>query len=256
MNDAEWEIIKRLLPSVDYSRGGRPPDYSKRDILDAIFYQVRGGGAWRMLPHDFPPMDIVFHYFSRWKKDGTWQRIHDTLVVKVRKSVGKEAEPSAAMIDSQSTKTGDQRGERGYDAGKKVKGRKRHILVDTLGLILVCVVHTADIQDRDGAKLVLEELEGTRPKIEKIWADGGYAGKLEEWVAELREDDNEIELEIVRRSDDTKGFKVLPMRWIVERTFAWLSKYRRLSKDYEIYPETTQSMIFVVMIKTMLGRLT
>jgi putative transposase len=208
-----------------------------------------------MLPHDFPPMPIVFHYFSRWKNDGTWQRIHDALVVQVRKSVGKKAEPTAAIIDSQSTKMADQRGERGYDAGKKVKGRKRHILVDTLGLILVCIVHTADIQDRDGAKLVLAELETSRPKIQKIWADGGYAGQLEEWVGELREDDKEIELDIVRRSDHTKGFKVLPRRWIVERTFAWLSKYRRLSKDYEVYTESSRAMIFIAMIKTMAGKL-
>jgi putative transposase len=186
------------------------------------------------------------------------EKINDILVKMVRVKAERNEEPSVVLIDSQSTKTSEQAGVRGFDAGKKVKGRKRHILTDYLGLLIGVRVHSADIQDRDGAKILLEPLEHSRPRIEKIIGDGGYAGEaLAEWFYELREDDheNQIELVIVKRSDQSKGFELLPHRWIVEPTLSWLSKNRRLAKDYEIYTDTSEAIIQLAMIKIMLKRL-
>lgn len=249
LSDAEWQRIEPYLPAP--KPGGRPRVHPLREILNAIFYIVRSGCTWRMLPHDLPPWKTVYHYFRLWRKDGTWERINSALRQEVRVAAGREPEPSAAVLDSQSVKTTETPGVRGYDAGKKVNGRKRHLLVDTLGLVLMVVVHAANIQDRDGAKLLLEKARGRFPRLRLIWADGGYAGKLVEWVKTFCH----RVLEIVKRSDDIEGFQVLPHRWVVERTFGWFGRYRRLSKDYEGLPESSEAMIYIAMIHLMVRRL-
>jgi putative transposase len=245
----EWKIIEPLLPAG--KPGGRPRTTDIRRVVDAIYYMLRTGCAWRLLPHDFPPPGTVYDYFRAWSRDGTFSQINDILRRRVRVAAERQEEPSAASIDSQSAKTNEQGGTDGYDAGKKIVGRKRHILVDTMGLILAVVVHSAGIQDRDGAKLVFEKIKRDLPRLELIWADGGYAGKLVEWV----KSECGWVLEIVKRSDDVKGFKLLPHRWVVERTFAWLGRFRRMSKDYEFHPETSEAMIYLAMINIMTRRL-
>jgi putative transposase len=249
LNDAEWSRIEPLLPPGQ--PGGRPRTTNVREVFNAILYLLRTGCGWRHLPHDFPPEGTVRDYFHAWQRKGVWQRIQDALRRAVRVEAGREPEPSAGVIDSQSTKSTRTSGVRGYDAGKKIKGIKRHILVDTLGLVVAVVVLTAGIQDRDGAKVLFEEAKGQCPRLKLIWADGAYAGELVTWTDEHCG----WTLTIVKRSDDIQGFKVLPRRWVVERTFAWLNNYRRLSKDYEFNPETSTAMIHVAMIDVMLRRL-
>lgn len=252
LTDAEWTLLEPLVPKP--KTGGRPVQYPRREILNGIFYLLRSGCAWRLLPRDFPPWATTYHYFRIWTKTGVWQKIHDRLRTVCRRDHTKEAAPTAAILDSQTVKLGEQGGPCGYDAGKKINGRKRHVLVDTLGLLLGVVVTTARVQDRDGAKTLLAiVLRGLR-RLQVIWADGGYGGQLETWVKQQRPF-GKLHLEIVRRAATLVGFAVLPKRWIVERTFAWLYKCRRLARDYEQLPAHSEALIRIAMIGLMVRRL-
>lgn len=252
VTDAQWSLVcSSVLQDVLCGGPGRPREICLREILNAIFHVVRAGCQWRMLPHEFPKWQTVYYHFRQWRLRGIWEIMNDVLRTEVRVGMGREASPSAAIIDSQSVKTTEAGGLRGYDAGKKINGRKRHIIVDTTGLLLAVIVHAACIQDRDGAKLVMMSIAGRFPRLIRIWADGGYAGRLIKWADAFG---NWI-LDIVKRSDDQKGFVVLPRRWVVERTFAWLGRCRRLSKDYEELTGTSAAMAQISMIHLMLRRL-
>jgi putative transposase len=256
LTDDEWDYIQGLVPAPKAGPGkrGRPPKLDRRTLLNAIFYVVRSGCAWRLLPRDFGPWQTVYGYFRRWSQDWTWTFIHDTLRGSVRQRDQRRVAPTAAILDSQSVKTADQAGERGYDAAKQVSGRKRHVAVDCLGLILAILITPAAVQDRHAAKSLIEFLVGVYGRLQILWADGAYWGALVGWVKRLRPF-GKLRLEIIRRSDSTKGFKILPKRWIVERTFGWFYKSRRLCRDYEVRFDHSEAMIRLCMIRLMLKRL-
>ena len=252
--DRQWRLVEPLLPEPPPGPAGRPAKHEKREIVNAILYQVRAGGSWRMLPKDFPPWETVYGYFARWRDDGTLDALHDALREQVRqKRERRNPAPSAGIVDSQTLKGADtvSAASRGYDAGKKINGRKRHIVTDTIGLLLVVMVTAAAIQDRDGGSGILKLLHGSLASVGLVYADGGYQGRL---VA-LAQSAWGIALEIVRKPADQRGFAVLPRRWVVERTFSWLVRWRRLVRDYERLPQTHEAMVKWAMVGLMLNRL-
>ncbi len=251
LSDEEWACLKAHLPPP--KSPGRPRFHCLRDIFDAIFYVLRSGCPWRLLPRDFPPWSTVYYHFRRYRLSGLWHRAFAMLRAAERKRVGKYPDAPTAILGSQSMKTTEEgAGSNGYDTHKNVKGRKRHLLVDTLDLPLSIYVTPADVQDRAGARLLLAGLGPLVPRLKKIWADGAYSGKkLAKWC----EEQGGWELKVVERDRETKGFEALPKRWIVERTFGWLRKDRRLAKDYERKVQTSEALIEVAMIRLILRRL-
>jgi transposase len=251
LTDEEWALVEPLLPPA--GSGGRPEKHSRREIVDAVLYVVRTGCAWRQLPADFPPWQTVYWYFVRWEKQRVTLRMLDMLRQQVRQVEGRDTDPSAGIIDSQSVKAADTVGRdtRGYDAGKKVAGRKRFIVTDTLGLLITVTVCAASVQDRDGAKGTLLGLYLASPNCRFVFADAGFAGRLVDWAAQTLR----TTLDIVRKPADQKGFAVLPRRWAVERTLAWLTAHRRLARDYERHPATSEAMIRWTAIGLMTRRL-
>jgi putative transposase len=279
LTDSEWQSLKSHLPTPH--KRGRPRIHSFREIMDAIFYVLKSGCQWRLLPCDFPPWESVYHYFRRWSLDGTWERVHHTIRERLRASLGRTPQPSAAIVDSQSAKTSGVGGEaRGYDRAKQVRGRKRHILVDTEGFVLKVKVHSANVPDQDGIRLLLEESARDHlPRLSHLWLDAGYQGRGKEWAENVLG----LSVEVVRKPPKPvpekiakiwaeewakegkkidwqrlmppRGFLVLPRRWVVERTFAWLCHNRRMSKDYERLCATGEAFVYVAMTRLMVRRL-
>lgn len=250
MLDREWALIAPLLPPA--KPGGRPRTTDLREVMNAILYIASSGCQWRALPKDFPPMTTVQGYFYAWRDMGLFAGINHLLVMSARELEGREASPTAGVMDSQSVKTTESGGVCGFDAGKKIKGRKRHILTDTLGLLLFVIVHAAGVQDRDGAPDLLKAVRHRFPWLRHVFADGGYAG--DKLRAALK-GHGDWTIEIIKRSDTTKGFEVLPRRWVVERTFAWLGRCRRLAKDWERSIESSTVWAFLASIRLITRRL-
>jgi putative transposase len=278
LSDAEWSLLEPHLPGP--KRRGRPRLHSPREVLDAVFYVLKTGCQWRMLPKDFPPWQTVFHYFRRWRLDGVWERMNRALRRSLRKRLGREPEPSAGIVDAQSVKTTGVGGEqRGFDGGKKVRGRKRHILVDTEGLVVEAQVHSAKVPDQDGIRRLLGPARDRLPRLSHLWVDAGYRGRGKEWAEEALS----VEVEVVNRTPKPPPEKVLriwarewfregrwmdfgklpkrpaferlPRRWVAERTFAWISHNRRMSKDYERLCSAGEALVYAAMIRLMVRRL-
>lgn len=254
MTDAEWAVVAPLVPAGGPGpRGGRPPRHPRRDIIDAIRYLAHNGGVWRALPADFPPWKTVYDYHARWAADGTISRLHNALRERVRLAEGRNPQPSAAIVDSQSVRAAETvaKPSRGFDAGKKVNGRKRHIAVDTIGLLLVVLITPASVQDRDAARALLWALRACFTRIAVVWADAGYAGQLVGWVSTTLG----LTIEIVRKLADQHTFIVLRRRWVVERTLAWITRCRRTVRDYERLPAHHATFVQWSMIIIMTKRL-
>jgi transposase len=252
LTEAQWKFIDPLLPPP--KPGGRPRSQSLRQVLNAILYLTSTGCSWRSLPHDFPNYNTVFGYFNRWKQEGIWEQVHQQLRDAVRVQDERAMEPTMGIIDSQSVKTVETAKveTRGFDVHKSTKGRKRHILVDTMGLLLAVVITAANVTDRDGALAVFDKIHGHFPLLKLVCADQAYSGA--DYTSDCQKT-YQRELRIVKRDKGSKGFQVLPHRWIVERTFGWFNHFRRLSKDYERQPQTSENFIYVSMISLMLRRL-
>ena len=248
LTDAQWKLVEPLLPEA--KPGGRPRSVDLREALDGVFYVVKGGVPWRMLPHGLPPWGTVHFDYRNRRLDGTWAKILDVLRTRLRHAEGRHKSPSAAAVDSRSVPTAEGGTGRVYDAGKRAPGRKRHIVVDTMGLLLAMVVHSASVQDRDGVKVVTAGLKARFPRLRLIWADGADAAAVG-WAQQS----GRFVLELVRKPADQKGFVLLPRRWVVARSFAWLVRCRRLARDDERLTASSEAMVHVAMIRLMLRRL-
>ena len=244
LTSEEWAIVGPLLPGPN--RFGRPRTVDLRQVWDAIQYIAAAGCAWSLLPKDFPPVSTVRYYFYRWRDSGLLAEINRVLVAQARQAAGRDAQPTGGVIDSQSVKTSENTSLSGFDAGKRIKGRKRHIITDTCGNLIACEVHSAGIQDRDGAPGIFAKLRREAPSLRHMFADGGYAGpKLRDALVSL----GRWTLQIVKRSDTVNGFEVLPRRWVVERTFAWLGRCRRLARDWERTVESAEAWLLIAHIR-------
>jgi transposase len=255
LTDAQWAQIEPLLPRPTPVLGGRPPVIPRRLLIDTILYVLVSGCSWRMVPHDLAPWSTAYRWFADRTADGTWALIHEVLRDRVRAAEGRDPQPSAAVLDSQSAKSSEGGEQIGYDAGKRVRGRKRHLLVDVLGLMLVGIVHSASVQDRAGARRVLAGVRQRFPLLGLVWVDGGYVNSVDAGLVGWAREQEGIEIVAVPRNADVKGFQVLPHRWVVERTFGWLTRCRRLARDYERKIAHAEAMIQVAMIRLMAARL-